>query len=333
VLTTSGTEPGLFGGTRDDARCNVDQMASFLEADVNKATAWASVVGIEPGSIRSYLERLTPMQLRVDTRVTNHGFRNGRATPRQAVLQAGTAVLVDATGVPRAKCGCGNPLAPPQVVAATPTYSGSPWTGFSPATVIVVQPGPTIVQFVLADPRTDAPFVRPVGSQGDADSDAPPGTDVSNPLGGAQVSTSSTTLAGSSAALQGSVHLLDEVAQQLAGAGTVEQVGSELTLTIAPDGQASGRFSITMRISEDSGCIYTSVTGGDLSGTLAGTALAGSWTGTIEEAVEAGDCSGTALVNEAAQGTWDGAFEATAVAATGSISLEGSRLLGYDAQG
>ncbi|MGH3907098.1 MAG: DUF6777 domain-containing protein, partial [Pseudonocardiaceae bacterium] len=42
-----------------------------------------------------------------DTRVTNHGYRDGKATDRQAVLQAGTAVLVDEKGRPRVKCGCG----------------------------------------------------------------------------------------------------------------------------------------------------------------------------------------------------------------------------------
>ena len=50
--------------------------------------------------IRSYVSELTPLVLLVDTRVTNHGFRKGRPTPHQSVLQAGTAVLVDRVGVP-----------------------------------------------------------------------------------------------------------------------------------------------------------------------------------------------------------------------------------------
>lgn len=333
VLTSTGTQPGLYGGTRDDARCDVTQLVSFLEADAAKASAWAAVVGIQPGEIRTYLEGLTPMQLRVDTRVTNHGFRNGRATPRQAVLQAGTAVLVDDTGVPRAKCGCGNPLAPPQPAATTPTYAGTEWTGFAPGNVVVVQPGPVVQSFVLEDPRTEQPFVRPVGTQGDADADAPPGTDVANPLGGATVSQPPTTLPGSGASLEGSVALLPEVAAQLSGdTGTVEQVSSAFDLAITPEGQATGRFAIVMRITEEGGCVYTSELGGDLTGAVSGTALAGTWVGSIAEAVEAGDCSGTTLVNEAAEGTWDGVFDATAAEATGSISLEGSRLLGYDAR-
>jgi hypothetical protein len=279
------------------------------------------------------------VHLRVDTRVTNHGFRNGRATPRQAVLQAGTAVLVDETGLPRVKCGCGNPLAAPQPVATTPTYNGPQWTGFSPGTTIVTAAGPPVQVFVLADPRTDEPFVRPVGSQGESDADAPPGTDVSNPLGGATVTTSTTptsttTGGGSAAALEGSVHLLPGVLEELDGdTDQVEQVGSSLTLDIEAGGAAGGYFSITMRISEDTGCVYTSELDGDLTGSLSGTALAGTWEGGIAEAVVSGDCSGTVLVNEAAAGSWDGTFEAAATEATGTISLEGSSLLGYDAEG
>lgn len=334
VLTTAGTEPGLYGGTRDDARCDVAQLAGFLEADPAKAAAWATVQGIQAEEIRSFLEGLTPTQLRVDTRVTNHGFKDGHATPRQAVLQAGTAVLVDDTGLPRVKCGCGNPLAAPRPVATAPTYTGPQWDGFSPATVVVVQPGPAVEQLVLADATTNQPFVRPVGTHGEADADAPPGTDVSNPLGSAVVSTSSTTLPGSDFSLEGAVHLLPEVTDQLPfGTGAVEQVGSELTLSIDADGQAVGHFAITMQISEEGGCTYTSEVSGDLTGSLSGTALAGSWTGAISEAAQSGDCSGTALVNEAAAGTWDGVFEAVAAEATGSISLEGSRLLGFDAAG
>lgn len=333
VLTTAGAEPGLYGGTRDDARCDAAQMASFLEADATKASAWAAVAGIQPGETRSFLESLTPVQLRVDTRVTNHGFSGGRATPRPAVLQAGTAVLVDDTGLPRAKCGCGNPLAAPQPVAAAPQYTGSEWAGFSPASVVVVEPGPVVEQFVLVDPRTEEAFVRPVGTQGDADADAPAGTDVSDPLGAAEVSvSSSTSLPAEGVAFAGSVALLPEVSEQLPfDAGTVEQIGSDLVLTTATDGQATGSFSITMRITEDGGCTYTSRLSGDLTGTLSGTTLAGTWAGAIAEASESGDCSGTVLVNEAAQGTWDGAVEATV--ASGSILLEGNRLLGFEAQG
>src|SRR2546429_115073 len=72
----------------------------------------ASVEGIEPNDIATYVASLTPVILTSDTLVTNHGYANGHATTLRSVLQAGTAVMVDNTGVPRVKCNCGNPLTP-----------------------------------------------------------------------------------------------------------------------------------------------------------------------------------------------------------------------------
>src|SRR5699024_6987030 len=63
------------------------------------------------------------------------GYRDGRAVPFQSVLQAGTAVLIDAYGVPRVQCGCGNPLAPRWTGYVVPT-SGTPWPGYNPTYVI-----------------------------------------------------------------------------------------------------------------------------------------------------------------------------------------------------
>lgn len=53
------------------------------------------MLGIKSNDIPAYVARLTPVILRTDTFVTNHGFAQGRATVVPAVLQAGTAVLVD----------------------------------------------------------------------------------------------------------------------------------------------------------------------------------------------------------------------------------------------
>ena len=78
------------------------------------------MLGIDPADIATYVGTLTPMQLRADTRVTNHGFVDGHATSLQSVLQAGTAVLVDDHGRPRVKCGCGNPLLDPVATPITP---------------------------------------------------------------------------------------------------------------------------------------------------------------------------------------------------------------------
>ena len=159
VVVRSGDEPGLYGGSNDDAVCDPDQLIAFLEADAAKAAAWAGVHGIAPSGVRDYIDGLTALVLTVDTRVTNHGYADGRATPRQAVLQAGTAVLVDDRGVPRARCACGNPLLEPVAVPGQVTYTGSPWPAFRPETVQVVRPAPEPVEeFSAVDVRSGAPI-------------------------------------------------------------------------------------------------------------------------------------------------------------------------------
>lgn len=168
VSTTPGSEPGLYGGTQDQATCDREQLISFLEDDPAKADAWASVEGIEVDEIPSFIRDLTPTRLRFDTRVTNHGYRDGQATSFQSVLQAGTAVLVDDQGVPRVRCACGNPLLAPQAVTGA-MYRGPTWSGFSDQSLQVVVSVQTVTQFVLVDVDTGDQFTRPVGSDGSDD--------------------------------------------------------------------------------------------------------------------------------------------------------------------
>ena len=117
---------GLYGGTGADA-CSAASMATFFDAHPDRAAAWARAQGIEPSDIRSFLQSLTPVVLRTDTAVTNHGFRDGRANAYQAVLQAGTAVMVDEYGVPRVRCACGNPLDVPEARDEV-RYTGETWS-------------------------------------------------------------------------------------------------------------------------------------------------------------------------------------------------------------
>jgi hypothetical protein len=134
---------GLFGGTLDST-CDPGRLAGYLDANPSKATAWAGVHGIEASEIRSFLAALTPTVLVKDTLVTNHGYKGGKPTPVQATLEAGTAVLVDGDGVPKARCYCGNPLQPPKVPSGPSPSSSSTclsiasplWLGFdgAPAT-------------------------------------------------------------------------------------------------------------------------------------------------------------------------------------------------------
>jgi hypothetical protein len=163
-----GTAPGLYGGSENAALCNTEQIARFLETSSDRAAPWAQVLGIAPTQIRAFLTGLTSVVLRTDTRVTSYGFARGRAVPTQAVLQAGTAVLVDPSGLPRVRCGSGNPLDRPRAVAQRgsdggPRYAGTPWPGFVPSAVIVIVPTTPIGSIILVDLTRGVIIIRQPG--------------------------------------------------------------------------------------------------------------------------------------------------------------------------
>jgi hypothetical protein len=144
-------------------------MASYLQANPDKAAAWGEAQGIPAPQVPAYVRRLTPTLLRSDTAVTNHGFRRGTPRPFASVMQAGTAVLVDEYGVPRARCYCGNPLTLPTSTREMP-YTGAGWTGFSPDAVTRIEPAATPVdEFTLVTPATGESFIRPRGTKGGYD--------------------------------------------------------------------------------------------------------------------------------------------------------------------
>lgn len=152
----SGSAPGLYGGTRNTASCDVEKQIKALQAEPAKNKAFASVADVQPTEVPAYLRSLTPVQLRMDTRVTNHGYRGGAATGYQAVLQTGTAVLVDGHGVPRVRCACGNPLTPAVAQRTVPRRTGDTWPSYRSQNVVVVVPAKTTVDvFVIYDPHRD----------------------------------------------------------------------------------------------------------------------------------------------------------------------------------
>ncbi|MFG3201006.1 DUF6777 domain-containing protein [Streptomyces sp. NPDC048192] len=156
VQGVDGGAPGLYGGTRSTPACDVGKQVRFFQSDPAKEKAFASVAGVQPSGVPAYLRSLTPVQLRVDTRVTNHGYRDGAPTSYQSVLQAGTAVLVDGHGVPRVRCACGNPLTPPVAQKTAPKPVGARWPAYRPSNVVVVVPAPKPVDvFVLYDTHHD----------------------------------------------------------------------------------------------------------------------------------------------------------------------------------
>ncbi|MFJ9626698.1 DUF6777 domain-containing protein [Streptomyces sp. NPDC101175] len=182
VRGVDGGAPGLYGGTQNVASCDVEKQIKALQADPAKNKAFASVVGVQPAGVPAYLRSLTPVQLRMDTRVTNHGYRDGVATGYQAVLQAGTAVLVDSHGVPRVRCACGNPLSPPVAQQTTPKPTGDTWSSYRPQNVVVVTPAPQVINiFVIYDPRNGHWFGRHHGDTGRHDHRTPPPLNPASP--------------------------------------------------------------------------------------------------------------------------------------------------------
>ncbi|WP_416958298.1 DUF6777 domain-containing protein [Streptomyces sp. Agncl-13] len=182
VRGVDGGAPGLYGGTQNVSSCDVEKQIKALQAAPAKNAAFASVAGVQPAGVPAYLRSLTPVQLRMDTRVTNHGYRDGAATSYQAVLQAGTAVLVDNHGVPRVRCACGNPLSPPVAQQTTPKRTGDTWSSYRPQNVVVVTPAPQIINiFVIYDPDNHHWFGRHHGDTGKHDHKTPAPVNPASP--------------------------------------------------------------------------------------------------------------------------------------------------------
>ncbi|MER5276677.1 DUF6777 domain-containing protein [Streptomyces sp. NPDC002809] len=187
--TLPGSTPGLYGGTRSVASCDVGQQIGLLAADPAREEAFAQSAGVSRAGVPDFLRGLTPVVLRADTRVGNHGFRAGSATTFQSVLQAGTAVMVDGRGLPRVRCACGNPLSRPAGAGDTGSGQGERWTGYDPARIVTVAPaGKAVTDLVVVDADHNSWMERPVGDEGARDHtpEVPPpyapGTDITGPL-------------------------------------------------------------------------------------------------------------------------------------------------------
>ncbi|MFH8621092.1 DUF6777 domain-containing protein [Streptomyces vietnamensis] len=169
VREVTGSTPGLYGGTRAIGSCDVERQVALLTADRTKARAFAEAAGIPEANVADWLRGLTPVALRADTRVTDHGYREGRANAFQAVLQTGTSVLVDQYGSPRVRCACGNPLRSP-AADRSGVHQGDQWDGFDPDRVVVVRPAPSVITGLVIVNTTDSTWIeRRTGTDGDED--------------------------------------------------------------------------------------------------------------------------------------------------------------------
>lgn len=154
-----GDTNGLYGQAGDTASCDTRSLISNLGAE---AAEWATALGITSADIPTFVASLSPVLLRADTTVTNHGYTDGELTTYPAVLQAGTAVLVDSHGEPTVKCFSGNPLSKAPDISQAATI-GSAWSGYTPQTVTIVQPTPQVVERrTVIDIHNRRPVIRVV---------------------------------------------------------------------------------------------------------------------------------------------------------------------------
>ncbi|MFC4612768.1 DUF6777 domain-containing protein [Streptomyces maoxianensis] len=170
LRTVSGSTPGLYGGTQSLGSCDAERQVSLLVADQARKRAFAKSAGVSRSKVPDYLRALTPLVLRADTRVTSHGFRDGSATSYQALLQAGTAVLVDGFGTPRVRCASGSPLKPPVAVNGTLVHNGQSWAGYQSDRVVVIKPTTQVINnFVIVNIVTNTWIERQAGTDGELD--------------------------------------------------------------------------------------------------------------------------------------------------------------------
>lgn len=121
TIVVTPTEPPLEqvveSGKMGD--CNRETLIELLNESPERKEAFAEVLEIEVEEFEVYIRSLTPAVLSRDTRITNHGFREGESYAYQSILAEGTAVLVDSLGEIVVRCYCGNPLTPPRQIKYT----------------------------------------------------------------------------------------------------------------------------------------------------------------------------------------------------------------------
>jgi hypothetical protein len=152
LRSVAGTTSGLYAGSGSQQSCDATTGVNALLDHDDKAQAWVDALNGDANltwsggsklaidDIATYVGELTSVILQSDTRVTDHGFSGGRSKAFQAVLEHGTAVMIDALGVPRARCASFSPLTAPSP-ASSPKYRGTKWEGFDQTKLVVVTPG------------------------------------------------------------------------------------------------------------------------------------------------------------------------------------------------
>jgi uncharacterized protein DUF6777 len=172
---TTITQPaqGPFGGSGKKGECDPEKLIEFLDENPERKEAWADVLEIDVEDVEDYVRSLTPVILSRDARVTNYGFKDGKAYGFQSILAEGTAVLIDSQGELVVRCYCGNPLTPPRQIkykceGCPPDYTPPPpceQTCYPAPTTTTTTLAPTTtttaVQSTTTTRRTGSTTTRP----------------------------------------------------------------------------------------------------------------------------------------------------------------------------
>lgn len=161
---------GTYGGPGGNV-CDIEGMKAFFAANPDRAAEWARIQDIGFAEIGSFLDTLTPVFLAQNVKLTMFGYRNGQAYGYEAVLEAGTAVLIDDEGMPRARCACGNPLIADRETPPEETTTTQPDTTTSTVPV-TTEECPPYGREREVDPLDDFPDEYPY----DECNPCPPGT-------------------------------------------------------------------------------------------------------------------------------------------------------------
>jgi len=181
----SGSTEGIYRAGKGTSPCDRDGLGTFFKSNPSISDLWVRAAAGDPvlmateafktvtaSALPAYVATLTPVFLRADTQVTAFSMAAAAFAPRQSVLQAGTAVLVDERGLPRLRCAGGSPLTSPARNAPTARRAGEPWPGFVlRATVVMTPAANPLRQFGLTPVTGETIFRRPAGSTGPQDID------------------------------------------------------------------------------------------------------------------------------------------------------------------
>jgi hypothetical protein len=195
VRLVSGTHPGLYGDVGIQNPCDAASITNALYSHSDRVQVWAQTQSIQADQIQFYMNTLTPVVMTADTWVTSHRYSRARAVSFQAILQAGSAVMIDPAGVPRVQCASGNPLSPPasENITTLP-QSGTSWPGYSAQNVVAIEytnapssfadPVPTspASQFSLIDLSNGNPLPRKTGGTIDISSAMAGGASLPDPI-------------------------------------------------------------------------------------------------------------------------------------------------------